>query len=612
MAAAIVDRATTATTTTIRPCYYAIRVCNSLKAPAIFLDWGDCSFYIDQEENETYVDYQMFAVMSQAVDYILKGANAHAKHSSSSAKSSATATQKTPQYVTPAGNKRAGNAIVSASNATIAESAAKETPKAKQRLDESSGDNSKNNYSSISSITETATITPTDDDPSRSTASIAVEDTQEETTWSLRKRAPVSRFKADDEPITPTTKKRRKCKWDGKFDELFEKLKQYKEKHGTAHVPSKVSEEDFQELARWVPHCRKHAKLYRSDPTSTDYIQKTRYEALMQVGFVVQPSPRRSLALSEKVRQKQQAHFEEMFRQLQDFHRQHGHVNSIPRTPETNPLRNWADQIRRNYQKLQLKQFTTLTIDQIGQLARLGFPLVAKVRRRSWEERAQAWLAFHTEHGRDPTQTENRDITKFIWQMRTKYKRKQQTDDGQPSISTGTTNLTQAQIDQLTSWGFQWESHYKTPNRLNYMSWEDRYQQLLDYKEEFGDCLVPQAYPDVGSWVHQQRIHYKRFVEGKACVLNEDKIKKLKDAGFVFLTRHRSKPKGYDDGNDDDDLRQLPNHLKTAQGGAQGNCSSESSDDDDDETRRNRLVFEATQPHQETTFAPRVPRHRHV
>jgi hypothetical protein len=155
-------------------------------------------------------------------------------------------------------------------------------------------------------------------------------------------------------------------------------------------------------------------------------------------------------------------------------------------------------------------------------------------------------------------------------------------------------------------------SLHKTPNRLNYMSWEDRYQQLLDYKEEFGHCLVPQAYLDVGSWVHQQRIQYKRFVEGKACVLNEDKIEKLKDAGFVFLTRHRSKPKGYDDGNDDDDLRQLPNHLKTAQGGAQGNCSSESSDDDDDETRRNRLVFEATQPHQETTFAPRVPRHRHV
>jgi hypothetical protein len=50
--------------------FYAIRKCDSLKAPAIFLHWDDCCFYVDNEENDGRVDYQTFDVITDAFKYI--------------------------------------------------------------------------------------------------------------------------------------------------------------------------------------------------------------------------------------------------------------------------------------------------------------------------------------------------------------------------------------------------------------------------------------------------------------------------------------------------------------------------------------------------------------
>ena len=50
--------------------YYAIRQCDSLRAPAIFLHWDDCSFYVDNDENEDDVVYAKFDKVVDAVTYI--------------------------------------------------------------------------------------------------------------------------------------------------------------------------------------------------------------------------------------------------------------------------------------------------------------------------------------------------------------------------------------------------------------------------------------------------------------------------------------------------------------------------------------------------------------
>ena len=38
----------------------------------------------------------------------------------------------------------------------------------------------------------------------------------------------------------------------------------------------------------------------------------------------------------------------------------------------------------------------------------------------------------------------------------------------------------------------------------NYLQWHRNLQELIRYKEKYGDCLVPQSYPRLGEWVHTQ------------------------------------------------------------------------------------------------------------
>ena len=45
--------------------------------------------------------------------------------------------------------------------------------------------------------------------------------------------------------------------------------------------------------------------------------------------------------------------------------------------------------------------------------------------------------------------------------------------------------------------------------RLNDQQWEEMYQRLVRYKEDYGDCLVPRKYerdPKLSTWVETQRV----------------------------------------------------------------------------------------------------------
>jgi hypothetical protein len=51
--------------------FYAVRKCDSLRAPAIFLHWDDCCFYVDSKENVGPLDYQSFDSMDDAARYVV-------------------------------------------------------------------------------------------------------------------------------------------------------------------------------------------------------------------------------------------------------------------------------------------------------------------------------------------------------------------------------------------------------------------------------------------------------------------------------------------------------------------------------------------------------------
>ena len=79
--------------------------------------------------------------------------------------------------------------------------------------------------------------------------------------------------------------------------------------------------------------------------------------------------------------------------------------------------------------------------------------------------------------------------------------------------------------------------------------WHQHYADLLQYKEEHGNCIVPQNYSDkkLGLWVMQQRRQYTLLQQGKNSSLSgkrgEYRLRLLEEIGFVWRLDRRG-PRG--------------------------------------------------------------------
>lgn len=82
--------------------------------------------------------------------------------------------------------------------------------------------------------------------------------------------------------------------------------------------------------------------------------------------------------------------------------------------------------------------------------------------------------------------------------------------------------------------------------------WNLRYNELIDYRNEHGDLLVPELYNDnvkLGKWVQRQRKRKKVYDDIKdnkvprsnLKPLSEEEIAKLDQVGFVWQVRDRKR-----------------------------------------------------------------------
>ncbi len=90
--------------------------------------------------------------------------------------------------------------------------------------------------------------------------------------------------------------------------------------------------------------------------------------------------------------------------------------------------------------------------------------------------------------------------------------------------------MTEERIKILNDVGFVWDSHE--------VIWNERFNQLVAYKEKVGHCRVPsycKECPQLASWVKCQRRQYKLYFEdGKGSSMNEDRIRLLDSIGFIW------------------------------------------------------------------------------
>lgn len=143
-----------------------------------------------------------------------------------------------------------------------------------------------------------------------------------------------------------------------------------------------------------------------------------------------------------------------------------------------------------------------------------------------WQEHFNTLLKFIREHGHCHVHyTFGHDSTLSKWVQRQRYQYKLK-------IAGKKSTLVDERQQKLESVGFIWDSHSA--------KWQQRLNQLLEYKKEHGHCRVPSTYPinpQLAMWVKSQRRQFKLYRSGLNSNLSEERLKSLNNLGFTWELR---------------------------------------------------------------------------
>lgn len=207
---------------------------------------------------------------------------------------------------------------------------------------------------------------------------------------------------------------------------------------------------------------------------------------------------------------------------------QHG-TSTVPNKPENNALTTWINAQKTDYRKLQQTGTSKLTASQVQRLNDVGLKFTAKRRYASWDQRLEQLKTFKEANGHARVPVNHPDLGSWVHDQRRQYKLYINNDPK--------TKMTQEKLQQMIHVGFIFEVAKKSQqydSRSNAKSWEDRFEELKDFKETFGHTIVPQHYPNLGWWVNTQRKERKKLKAGKKTSLTIERCLKLTEIGFVF------------------------------------------------------------------------------
>lgn len=154
----------------------------------------------------------------------------------------------------------------------------------------------------------------------------------------------------------------------------------------------------------------------------------------------------------------------------------------------------------------------------------------SKVQGGTWQEHFEVLLSFKNKNGHclvPHTYPENPCLARWVKRQRYQYK---QMTLGKPS------SMSISRIKTLEEIGFVWDSHKAT--------WEKMFQELLQYKEEHGNCDIPSKYsanPGLATWVTRQRGQHKQYLAGKQSHMTTERFIALDEIGFKWSAR-QTKP----------------------------------------------------------------------
>ena len=296
--------------------------------------------------------------------------------------------------------------------------------------------------------------------------------------------------------------------------DLFRELCDYKVQNGHCLVPQRYSSNP--KLGRWVSKQRDQYRKNTEEKSTSMIAEQIR--ALNGIGFDwgISKSDLASI-------------WNERLEQLREFKVQFGHC-LVPQGHSANPkLVQWVSTQRRHYRLSQERKPSSMTTERIRELESIGFEWETNAA-SYWNERFAQLHEFKVQFGHClvPTQySANPKLGIWVSKQRSNFRLYQ---EGKPSP------MTTKRIRELESIGFEWET-----SAASY--WNERCEQLREFKVQFGHCRVPQGYsanPKLGQWVSNQRSNYRLSQEGNPGPMTTERIRELESIGFEWETNAAS------------------------------------------------------------------------
>ncbi|KAL7564024.1 hypothetical protein ACA910_006936 [Epithemia clementina (nom. ined.)] len=215
----------------------------------------------------------------------------------------------------------------------------------------------------------------------------------------------------------------------------------------------------------------------------------------------------------------------QMYEKLKDYRGENGDC-LVPRGyPPSPSLASWVAEQRKQFKRNELGKRSTLTAERIEMLNALDF---------SWDAQAAAWSNHYSDlmkfkekfgHCHVPlSHTEFPKLGLWVKEQRRHYN----------LMKAGRrTHMNVQRSQTLTDIGFCWNTHDA--------SWLSRYYELSDYRKRFGDCNVPQDWPEdpaFGAWVSHQRRQCTKGLKGNKRGITCERIKLLTELGFQWQTNN--------------------------------------------------------------------------
>ena len=186
--------------------------------------------------------------------------------------------------------------------------------------------------------------------------------------------------------------------------------------------------------------------------------------------------------------------WENGFAEIKEYKAMHG--DCLVPIENHKELFKWVSTQRLQYKYFQEGKKSALNQHKIDLLDGIGFTWTIHV---TWDDRFEEMKEYKATHGdRLVPTTNHKELFKWVSTQRLQYKYFQ---EGKKSA------LNQHKIDLLDGIGFTWTIH---------VTWEDRFEEIKEYKATHGDYRVPRdSHKQLSAWVNKQKSDYKYFQEGK-------------------------------------------------------------------------------------------------